>query len=174
MQADEIFNKLKSFIANELLDGTDGGLDQTTPLLEWGVLDSLSMVSLLAFIEESMGIHVPDKEVKPENFENLQAIIKLIMTLQTKDKGAVKPEVPMAQTGTMVQVLTSYGIVPMIEELPNSEQHFLKISGKRPTWLLIPPLGHPSTSWGEFLRTLINDQEAVAPYDRFWSIRHFP
>ncbi|MEM6931841.1 MAG: hypothetical protein AAF602_33220, partial [Myxococcota bacterium] len=39
-----------------------------TPLLEWGVLDSMSMLELLAHIEPDLGIPVPDDQVRPEHF----------------------------------------------------------------------------------------------------------
>lgn len=164
MNIQEITQNLKDFIINELLDGEEMGLEVDTPLLEWGILDSLSMVSLLAFIEENLGIQVPSKEVKPENFDNLQAITNLLDALSKEKQQEKKEQEPtsVAHTGTMVQVLTSYGVRSDIIELPTADHHVLRTSGKKPTWVLLPALGNPSTSWGEFLRMLINEQEVVS------------
>src|SRR5687768_4495708 len=74
----EILNELKSYISRELLEGQDTGLTESTPLLEWGILDSLTIVSLLAYIEDKYHIHVPDDEVRPENFENLGALANMV------------------------------------------------------------------------------------------------
>src|ERR1051326_2032425 len=84
IEASEILSELKNFIANQLLDGQDSGLDAATPLLEWGVLDSLTMISLLTFTEERFEIQVPDEEVRPENFENLQALTNMLTGLLAK------------------------------------------------------------------------------------------
>src|ERR1051326_2246359 len=162
MQLAEILNELKQFIANELLDGQDAGLDATTPLLEWGVIDSLAMVSLLSFIEKRFHISVPDEEVRPRNFENLQALADLLVGLMQTPEAETKEKVEKVQTGTMVQVLASYGIRPELVELPGSEQHLLRVSGRRPPWILLPPLGNPSTSWGGVMRQLVDEQEIVA------------
>jgi len=165
IQPSEVLDELKNFIANELLDGQSSGLDAATPLLEWGVLDSLTMISLLTFIEERFVVQVPDTEVRPDNFENLQALTNLLMNLLAKkvEPATTKPQTSEFQTGTLVRVLASYGTKPQLVELPNgTEQHILKVSGKKPTWIFLPPLGNPSTAWGEILRTLVDDQEAIA------------
>lgn len=162
LSKDEILLKLKTFIVDELLEGQDSGLDAQTPLLEWGVLDSLSMVTLLAYIEENLKIKVPDNEVKPENFHSLEALTNLLVGLTSDNKAAEERPREETQTGTVVQILTSYGVRPQVIDLPGSEQHYLHVTGKKPTWVLVPPLGNPSTSWGTILRGLIDEQETVA------------
>jgi acyl carrier protein len=47
-------------------------------LLGRGVIDSVNMLKLLAFIEERFGIRISDDELIPENFETINAICKLI------------------------------------------------------------------------------------------------
>jgi acyl carrier protein len=92
MEKTEFENAIKNFIVQELLDGKDAGLDNSTPLLKWGVIDSLSLVSLLSFIEERFGIGVPPAEVNAANFENLTAIADLLNRLSagtTKTSGFV-------------------------------------------------------------------------------------
>jgi 2-hydroxymuconate-semialdehyde hydrolase len=163
IEPSEVLNELKNFIANELLDGQSSGLEANTPLLEWGVLDSLTMISLLTFTEERFDVQVPDTEVRPENFENLQALTNMLMNLLSQKVEQPKSTSGEFQTGTLVRVLASYGTKPQLVELSNgTEQHILKVSGKKPTWILLPPLGNPSTAWGEILRTLVDEQEALA------------
>ena len=52
MTRDEMLGELKQFVVRELLDGRDTGLDEHTPLLAWGVLDSLSVNVLVSYTSE--------------------------------------------------------------------------------------------------------------------------
>lgn len=47
-------------------------------LLEKGLLDSMAIVKLVAFIEERFGLKLSDDEFDPDNFETLNAIAAMI------------------------------------------------------------------------------------------------
>jgi acyl carrier protein len=81
MTREEMLGELKQFVVMELLDGRDTGLDEHTPLLAWGVLDSLSVNVLLSFTHERFQIDVPQSEVKPENLKDLDAYVALLARL---------------------------------------------------------------------------------------------
>ena len=53
-------------------------LAPTDSLLETGLLDSMALVKLIAFIEERFGVVLGDDEFDPDNFETLSAIAALI------------------------------------------------------------------------------------------------
>jgi acyl carrier protein len=76
---EEMLGELKHFVVKELLDGRDTGLDEHTPLLAWGVLDSLSVNVLISFTAEHLGIDVPPSEVTPANLKDLDAYITMLM-----------------------------------------------------------------------------------------------
>ena len=38
----------------------------------------------------------------------------------------------------------------------------MSVSGEQPTWILLPGLGNPSTTWAPLLRSLIDEQAAIA------------
>jgi acyl carrier protein len=57
------------------------GLDEHTPLLAWGVLDSMSVNVLVSFTSERFGIAVPQSET-PENLKDLDACVAML-TRQT-------------------------------------------------------------------------------------------
>ena len=82
MTRDEMLVELKAFVAEELLDGRDAGLDAHTPLLEWGVIDSLSVADLVAFTSHRFGIDVPQDEVSPSNLRDLEAYTDLLVRLR--------------------------------------------------------------------------------------------
>ena len=81
MTRDEMLGELKEFVVRELLDGRDAGLDEHTPLLAWGVLDSLSVNVLVSYTSERFGIDVPQGEVTPENLKDLDAYVEMLMRL---------------------------------------------------------------------------------------------
>ena len=53
-------------------------LDDDTPLLTSGLLDSLAIVKLLEFLDKEFGVSVGDVDFDPENFESVAAICALI------------------------------------------------------------------------------------------------
>ena len=81
MTREEMLGELRQFVVTELLDGRDTGLDEHTPLLAWGVLDSLSINVLLNFTRERFAIDVPQSEVKSENLKDLDAYVALLARL---------------------------------------------------------------------------------------------
>ena len=58
MAADRVIDMaaVKNFIAGELLYGDDQGLDYETNLIDSGVIDSMSLLRLISFLEEHFHI----------------------------------------------------------------------------------------------------------------------
>jgi 2-hydroxymuconate-semialdehyde hydrolase len=66
---------IREYISRELVrDQSLLPLDDSTPLLDNGILDSLSLLRLVLYIEEQFGIVVPGVDVVPEHFTNVEAI----------------------------------------------------------------------------------------------------
>ena len=66
---------INDFISKELVH--DLGLlplADDASLLESGILDSLSLLQLVVFLEERFGITVGDADLLPVNFESIQSI----------------------------------------------------------------------------------------------------
>lgn len=67
--------KLREYVANELLDGRIyGQLGEEDDLLTSGLVDSLGIMSLVTFIEEEFGIRVPPEDVTLESFSTVASI----------------------------------------------------------------------------------------------------
>lgn len=62
------------FIKNEIMRNRNSQLDENEDLLGAGILDSLGILKLVAYIDESFGIEVPDEDVIYENFHSLASI----------------------------------------------------------------------------------------------------
>ena len=68
----EITEKIRSFIMNNVLIGSDAGnLDNDDSFLEKGIIDSTGILELVAFIESEFDIDVKDEELIPDNFDSV-------------------------------------------------------------------------------------------------------
>jgi len=52
------------------------------PIISSGLVESITAVLLIAFLEEQFGIEVPDEEIVFENFDSVDAIVALVDRLQ--------------------------------------------------------------------------------------------
>lgn len=66
--------RIARYIATDLLNEPDHAIGDDEDLLVSGLLDSLSVMSLIHFIEQEMAIDVPAEDVTIENFVSLRAI----------------------------------------------------------------------------------------------------
>jgi acyl carrier protein len=69
------------YIKNEYLDeeeAEDIKLDENTPLISGGIVDSFSMVSLKRFLEKKFVISIPDDEASPQAFDTVTSILALV------------------------------------------------------------------------------------------------
>jgi acyl carrier protein len=75
MAMDEL---IAQYIKDEYLDDDDNppGLDK--PLISSGIVDSFSMVSLKAFLENKYSIKIPDEKASPEAFDTVRKIMALV------------------------------------------------------------------------------------------------
>jgi acyl carrier protein len=69
------------YIKKEYLDEDEAEemtLDEHTPLISSGIVDSFSMVSLKRFLEKKYAISIPDAEATPQAFDTVASIIVLV------------------------------------------------------------------------------------------------
>lgn len=69
----DIKQTIRDFIASELL-GPELMVDDDETLLNDGVVDSLGMVRLVNFIEESFAIDIPPPDLTIQNFRSIETI----------------------------------------------------------------------------------------------------
>ena len=66
--------RLAHYIATDLLNQRDLAINEDDDLLGSGLLDSLSVMSLVHFIEDETGVTIPPEDVTIDNFVSLSAI----------------------------------------------------------------------------------------------------
>ena len=70
---------VEHFILDDLLSGSRSTpIDPNESLVNSGVIDSLAILRLIAFLEEKFGIVVEDDEVVPENFDTVVQIVEMV------------------------------------------------------------------------------------------------
>ena len=60
-------------------------INETTKLIEDGILDSLTLVLLVSCIENEFGIKIPEENINIFNFENVQNIVLLLENIKKKE-----------------------------------------------------------------------------------------
>jgi acyl carrier protein len=79
MGTESIKQTIRTFITETILFS-----DQEYPyaddasLLENGVLDSMNVMELVAFLEDEIGIEVADQEITPENFDSVDHLANFV------------------------------------------------------------------------------------------------
>ena len=87
---DEISKVVRDYIIREYVqEGDDREINETTPLISSGLVDSFSMVSLLRFLEKKCAIHIPDGDATPEAFDTIERIVTLVRRFQKAEVGSV-------------------------------------------------------------------------------------
>lgn len=72
---------INTYISRELVSNPELlPLHDDTPLIASKILDSLSILKLVMFLEEQFGIEVDPEDVVPEHFETVDAICGLLRT----------------------------------------------------------------------------------------------
>ena len=66
---------LIDFIKNEIMHNSQANLDPDTDLLGAGILDSIGILQLVAFIEKMFKISVPDEDVVYDNFMSINTLV---------------------------------------------------------------------------------------------------
>ena len=53
-------------------------------LIDGGVLDSFDIVTIISELNDAYDVHIRVNHLKPENFNSVEAIFKLVNTLKSK------------------------------------------------------------------------------------------
>lgn len=71
--------RIRGFLIEELhWQGPRSELSDDLPLIENRVVDSMGLLRLVAWLEETFGVEIADEEVVPANFGTIAAIERLL------------------------------------------------------------------------------------------------
>ena len=73
--------KIKEFIKTEVNpDRNLEGLGDDELLVDSGIIDSLGILKIMAFLDEEFGVDLSDQQITPDNFKNITSICSLVET----------------------------------------------------------------------------------------------
>jgi acyl carrier protein len=84
MQDQVILDALRSYVSERILQDSSITIEPETPLLEWGILNSVSTVQLIGFIRQRFQVDIPPEEIAGRNFKDLRSISHLLVQLDGK------------------------------------------------------------------------------------------
>lgn len=81
-----ISKSIEKFLLTESgADLSKESLDPEEDLIEQRVIDSMGILRLVVFLEETHGIKVMDEDIVPENFQSLNSMVRFVeQKLQNK------------------------------------------------------------------------------------------
>jgi acyl carrier protein len=82
--SDDLAETIGAYILEEFLPGEPReNLTASTPLISTGILDSIALLRLVGFLEETCAITIASHEVDADHFETIQAMVDLVRAKQS-------------------------------------------------------------------------------------------
>jgi acyl carrier protein len=79
MHKHEVATSLRTFITNHFPHARKRRLEDVESLLESGIVDSLGVLDIVAFLESEFGVRADDDDLVPENFSNIARIADYVL-----------------------------------------------------------------------------------------------
>lgn len=70
--------QLAEYIRRNLLNDPGRAIANDEPLITSGLMDSFSIMEVLAFIEEEWGVYIPDQEATAKQFDTVDKIMSVV------------------------------------------------------------------------------------------------
>ena len=78
-ELDEIKNDVMNYVKQEFINDDSTEIDNDTPLISGGIVDSFSMISLKRFLERKYKISIPNAKASAEAFDTVNKITSLVI-----------------------------------------------------------------------------------------------
>lgn len=79
-----VVEELDRYVRQQFLDGDqDEALTPDSPLLEWGVLNSMNTALLMAHVHETYGVVIPPTAITAKHFRDLNSVADLVLDLRS-------------------------------------------------------------------------------------------
>jgi len=70
--------QIRSFILGKFPAAKKRGLNDELPLLETGIVDSLGVLDVVGFLEQTFHIKIDDDELIPDNFASIRCMVAFV------------------------------------------------------------------------------------------------
>jgi acyl carrier protein len=76
--ADETLEAIRAFVRRRFPLAVTAKVADEDSLLDSGIVDSLGILDLVAFLEKTFGIRVGDDELDPSNFDSISSVARFV------------------------------------------------------------------------------------------------
>jgi acyl carrier protein len=73
-----VSEQVRAFVLEKFPQAKKKSLSDSDKLLESGIVDSLGILDLVAFLESDFKVQITDDELLPENFQTVEAIAEFV------------------------------------------------------------------------------------------------
>jgi acyl carrier protein len=80
----EIRDQVRQFIMTNFYGASKQELEDSTSLLDSGLVDSTGILELISYLESNFGITVADSETLPENLDSIGSIANFVARKKAK------------------------------------------------------------------------------------------
>jgi acyl carrier protein len=77
---EETRDPIRAFVRRRFPLAVTAGVTDDDSLLDSGIVDSLGILDLVAFLEKTFGIRVGDDELNPANFDSIASVARFVAT----------------------------------------------------------------------------------------------
>jgi acyl carrier protein len=74
----DLRSRIRDFVVGNFYIPSPKELDDTSSLVEAGVVDSTGVMEIIAFLASSVGVTVEDDEIVPENLDSIERITRYV------------------------------------------------------------------------------------------------
>jgi acyl carrier protein len=76
--------KIRAFIVDNFYVPETASLADDTPLIESGIVDSTGVLEVVAFLEETFKITIPDQDMLPANLDTIARMANYVTRMRNK------------------------------------------------------------------------------------------
>ena len=69
-------DRVRSFVLEKFPLARKRSIKDADELLESGIVDSLGILDLVAFLESDFGLQISDEDLMPENFRSIESMVR--------------------------------------------------------------------------------------------------
>jgi acyl carrier protein len=81
MSSNDVRQQLRHFILeNYLFTDDEAALSDDTSFLDGGILDSMGILELIEFLDETLSVKVEGDELVPDNLDSINSLLAFIST----------------------------------------------------------------------------------------------
>jgi len=83
-----IHPNIHAFILKKFPAARKRALSDELPLLESGIIDSLGVLDVVGFLEQTFNIKIDDEDLTPDNFGNIKCMVSFVQKKSGQSKVA--------------------------------------------------------------------------------------